>query len=257
MYHSPWLLLVPVTGLEPVRHRWRRILSPLRLPFHHTGRCEGIIHHLFQNSKHKNTHNAGFPCRNGHLASQYRLCNFFIGGRGRPLAEDPGFHRPDIPHVPITQFLQQCHAGHIFRLREADEIPLRVSPVEQPDQRRQRLKGIPLSVVSVGKCVAQADGAVLGHDHDLAHQLIGVFQRNRHHARPIHRQCITAAACNQFCNTCIILRLPPLIPGADVVIAVVVDNRHIFLRHISQNQPLSFQKSHEIRTTLSFCIRPN
>ena len=30
---------MPVTGLEPVRHRWRRILSPLRLPFHHTGRC--------------------------------------------------------------------------------------------------------------------------------------------------------------------------------------------------------------------------
>ena len=29
--------LMPVTGLEPVRHRWRRILSPLRLPFHHTG----------------------------------------------------------------------------------------------------------------------------------------------------------------------------------------------------------------------------
>ena len=29
--------LVPVTGLEPVRHRWRWILSPLRLPFHHTG----------------------------------------------------------------------------------------------------------------------------------------------------------------------------------------------------------------------------
>ena len=31
--------MVPVTGLEPVRHRWRWILSPLRLPFHHTGRC--------------------------------------------------------------------------------------------------------------------------------------------------------------------------------------------------------------------------
>ena len=29
--------LVPVTGLEPVRCRQRRILSPLRLPFHHTG----------------------------------------------------------------------------------------------------------------------------------------------------------------------------------------------------------------------------
>ena len=30
--------LVPVTGLEPVRCRQRWILSPLRLPFHHTGR---------------------------------------------------------------------------------------------------------------------------------------------------------------------------------------------------------------------------
>ena len=29
--------LVPVTGLEPVRCRQRWILSPLRLPFHHTG----------------------------------------------------------------------------------------------------------------------------------------------------------------------------------------------------------------------------
>ena len=29
--------VVPVTGLEPVRCRQRRILSPLRLPFHHTG----------------------------------------------------------------------------------------------------------------------------------------------------------------------------------------------------------------------------
>ena len=35
--------LVPVTGLEPVRCRQRRILSPLRLPFHHTGRCLNSI----------------------------------------------------------------------------------------------------------------------------------------------------------------------------------------------------------------------
>ena len=39
--HHPFgwcfFFLVPVTGLEPVRHRWRWILSPLRLPFHHTG----------------------------------------------------------------------------------------------------------------------------------------------------------------------------------------------------------------------------
>ena len=36
---SDYIGLVPVTGLEPVRHRWRWILSPLRLPFHHTGNC--------------------------------------------------------------------------------------------------------------------------------------------------------------------------------------------------------------------------
>ena len=33
----PLSFLVPVTGLEPVLCRQRRILSPLRLPFHHTG----------------------------------------------------------------------------------------------------------------------------------------------------------------------------------------------------------------------------
>ena len=30
-------ILVPVVGLEPTRCRHRRILNPLRLPFHHTG----------------------------------------------------------------------------------------------------------------------------------------------------------------------------------------------------------------------------
>ena len=54
MYHSPWPLLVPVTGLEPVRCRQRWILSPLRLPFHHTGRCLNSIHHVFENSKREN-----------------------------------------------------------------------------------------------------------------------------------------------------------------------------------------------------------
>ena len=41
--------LVPVTGLEPVRCRQRWILSPLRLPFHHTGRChrhQKLLHNV-------------------------------------------------------------------------------------------------------------------------------------------------------------------------------------------------------------------
>ena len=29
--------MVPVVGLEPTRSHPRRILNPLRLPFHHTG----------------------------------------------------------------------------------------------------------------------------------------------------------------------------------------------------------------------------
>ena len=43
--------LVPVTGLEPVRCRQRWILSPLRLPFHHTGRCLDSIIQFGENSK--------------------------------------------------------------------------------------------------------------------------------------------------------------------------------------------------------------
>ena len=34
---SDYHYLVPVVGLEPTRSRPRRILNPLRLPFHHTG----------------------------------------------------------------------------------------------------------------------------------------------------------------------------------------------------------------------------
>lgn len=37
MYQSPVSDLVPGTGLEPVRCCQRGILSPLCLPFHHTG----------------------------------------------------------------------------------------------------------------------------------------------------------------------------------------------------------------------------
>ena len=35
----PPAALPSLPRLSPDRHRWRRILSPLRLPFHHTGRC--------------------------------------------------------------------------------------------------------------------------------------------------------------------------------------------------------------------------
>ena len=47
----PLSFMVPVTGLEPVRCRQRWILSPLRLPFHHTGSYLHSIQHLFENGK--------------------------------------------------------------------------------------------------------------------------------------------------------------------------------------------------------------
>ena len=39
--------MVPVTGLEPVRYRYREILSLLCLPFHHTGGYrQHLIYHI-------------------------------------------------------------------------------------------------------------------------------------------------------------------------------------------------------------------
>ena len=42
MYQIRVGIMVPVAGLEPARCRQRWILSPLRLPFHHTGRCYAL-----------------------------------------------------------------------------------------------------------------------------------------------------------------------------------------------------------------------
>ena len=50
---SPSLLLVPVVGLEPTRCRHQRILSPSRLPFHHTGVSLSSIYHSKRKFKRK------------------------------------------------------------------------------------------------------------------------------------------------------------------------------------------------------------
>ena len=54
--------MVPVVGLEPTRSRPRRILNPLRLPFHHTGdnrsyyrgRCVDLQDKFFRQKAQKN-----------------------------------------------------------------------------------------------------------------------------------------------------------------------------------------------------------
>ena len=63
---SNWVgsfILVPVVGLEPTRSRPRRILNPLRLPFHHTGdnksyyrgRCVDLQDKFFRQKAQKGT----------------------------------------------------------------------------------------------------------------------------------------------------------------------------------------------------------
>ena len=49
---SDYIGLVPVAGLEPARHRWRWILSPLRLPIPSHRRYRDIISHGKRNSKY-------------------------------------------------------------------------------------------------------------------------------------------------------------------------------------------------------------
>ena len=55
-------ILVPVAGLEPARHRWRWILSPLRLPFHHTGRHSYSIVQIQGKCKKKFSSPPGKTC---------------------------------------------------------------------------------------------------------------------------------------------------------------------------------------------------
>ena len=43
--------VVPVVGLEPTRCRHRRILNPLRLPFHHTGTLLRVYNKQWKNSR--------------------------------------------------------------------------------------------------------------------------------------------------------------------------------------------------------------
>ena len=41
-----FIYMVPEAGLEPARYRYRRILSPLRLPVSPLGHCSDIIYYF-------------------------------------------------------------------------------------------------------------------------------------------------------------------------------------------------------------------
>ena len=88
LYSAISTKMVPVTGLEPVQHHCREILSLLCLPFHHTGSfsamnripqctrfCQGFVKKLFDGfrpllpgrvKKSRSAHIAGRPKRVGY-----------------------------------------------------------------------------------------------------------------------------------------------------------------------------------------------
>ncbi len=74
--------LVPVTGLEPVRCRQRWILSPLRLPFHHTGTY--AMHYISSFRKYQEEKSIVFSYR------KWRSGWCTIWRRCRPFGAAPG-----------------------------------------------------------------------------------------------------------------------------------------------------------------------
>jgi len=72
--------MVPEDGLEPSRYLYRWILSPLRLPFHHSGICLYIIHNLFLKI---NEHRKDYVriCYNG-LMNEHALWDEYITAHG-------------------------------------------------------------------------------------------------------------------------------------------------------------------------------
>ena len=85
------VFMVPVTGLEPVRHRWRRILSPLRLPFHHTG-----ILPVYYSTSHVKYQVLFLKHAYRLNAAMYQICHCEAVGRGNLQ------HRSVMTDVPIN-----------------------------------------------------------------------------------------------------------------------------------------------------------
>ena len=127
--------LVPVTGLEPVRHRWRRILSPLRLPFHHTGRC---AHIQLQQSLAARVPVSGCGARNFPLAD--RSQNF---DRGAPRSESKPIYLPvaSIPLItPIARVASSATGGASLapQTRTGTQLPAgSLRPIRLPFHRKQ------------------------------------------------------------------------------------------------------------------------
>ena len=92
----------------------------------------------------------------------------------------------------------------------------------------------------------RGESAIFGHDHNLTNHFVGFFQCNCNHERGIHGHHIILPALHQRNNTVIVLCLTPLIPGADLIVAIVVHNICILRYNITHEQTVSFSKNHII-----------
>ena len=138
-------------------------------------------------------------------------------------------------------------------------VSFRVLLMEHIDKGSQCFKGIAFPMVLIGECVSQADRAIFGHDHDFAHHLVGFLQRNSCHGGSIHGHHIILTALHQGHDAIIVLSLSSLIPGADLVVAIVVHNFRILRCNIAENQTVGFHKNHilfSLSTTETLSIPP-
>ena len=121
------------------------------------------------------------------------------------------------------------------------------------------VRAMPNTPLLVGKGVTQADCPIFGHNYDFAHHLVGILQRNSCHEGSIHGHHIVLSALYQGNNAIIVLSLAPLIPGADLVVAIVVHNFRILRCNIAENQTVGFHKNHilfSLSTTETLSIPP-
>jgi len=64
--------LVPVTGLEPVRHRWRRILSP-ESPLESSGNRWNLIENYESKKVHDTNAFSAFPVKKACRAPPFQI----------------------------------------------------------------------------------------------------------------------------------------------------------------------------------------
>ena len=116
--------------------------------------------------------------------------------------------------------------------------------MQKRGQRSQCLEGIALPVMPIGNGVAHGNRALLRHDYALPHHLVRFLQRHCQHKRRVHADHVYLSTLHQRGNLRAFLRLPPLIPRANLVVSIIIHHICVLRPQIAQRQTLRFKKNH-------------